>query len=107
MPVFLRRRFDHLTPRYVFDRATLWAYSAAHQDEPWLTPRAIALLRDVLRRQDRGLEWGSGRSTAWFAARTAHVISVESSPAWYDRVSRTLSGGGVHNVDYRFVADAA
>ena len=49
------------------------------------------------------LEFGSGRSTAWYASKTAKVVSIEHDAAWHKRVSADLAGSGRANVDYRFV----
>jgi len=56
-----------------------------------LTPRSVALLDALIRPEDRAFEWGSGRSTAWLAARTARLTSVEHDPDWHARVSAALA----------------
>jgi predicted O-methyltransferase YrrM len=50
-----------------------------------------------------GVEFGSGRSTAWFARRLARLTSVEHDPGWHEKVKADLERGGIGNVDYRFV----
>ena len=49
-----------------------------------LDAQAISILASVLRPSDNGLEYGSGRSTVWFARRTTSLISVETSRLWFD-----------------------
>ncbi len=49
----------------------------------------------------RAVETGSGRSTAWFAKRVGHLLSVEQDAAWYAIVQARLRG--LTNVDYRLV----
>lgn len=100
----LNHRFDHITPRYVRDRAANWLYETRNPDLPWLTPVAVDLLRDLLKKTDAGLEYGSGRSTAWFARRTRHVTSVESSKVWFEKVKRKLAQENLSNVDFHYVA---
>jgi predicted O-methyltransferase YrrM len=97
----------HLTPRYLADRALLFAYATSHPRKPWLTSLAISILEAALRGEDRGLEWGSGRSTCWFAERTRSLVSVESSRKWYDRIAATLLRQGLRNVDYRLITSEA
>jgi predicted O-methyltransferase YrrM len=99
----LGRRVSHLTPRYIVDRLAAVAYERRHPDAPWLTSEAVRLLGTLLRRQDSGVEWGSGRSTCWLASRSSYLISVESSAEWYERVRRVLDRRGLDNVDYRYV----
>ena len=72
---------SHRTPRYVYHRTRQLCYERAHPDEPWLTPAAIGLLATLLRPADTGAEFGSGRSTLWFAARVAALTSVEHDTA--------------------------
>lgn len=90
----------HRTPRYVYHRTRQLLYERSHPQDPWLTPEAIRLLSSMLRPTDRGVEYGSGRSTAWFAARVAELTSVEHDPAWYATVSARLKALGLGNVDY-------
>jgi hypothetical protein len=80
----------------------LW-HEKRHPDAPWLTKAAISFLSDWLKRTDRGVEWGSGRSTVWFAERTARVLSVENDKGWYEKVRRILTDKHLTNVDYRYV----
>jgi hypothetical protein len=99
----LRRRVSHLTPRYLLDRTVLLGHEIRSPQLPWLTIQAVRILATALRRQDRGLEWGSGRSTSWLAQRTCSLVSVESSFEWYQHVGAVLRGQGLANVDYRFI----
>jgi predicted O-methyltransferase YrrM len=90
----------HWSPRYVCNRVRQMRYDRGHPDDPWLTPAAIRLLRSLLRPGDRGVEFGSGRSTVWFAARVAHLTSVEHDAGWHATVSARLAERGLTNVDY-------
>jgi predicted O-methyltransferase YrrM len=94
------RRMRHRTPRYIYNRTRLILYDHGHPDCPWLTPEAVRLLVPMLRSSDRGAEFGSGRSTIWFAERVAHLTSVEHDEQWYARVSAKLKGRELANVDY-------
>lgn len=93
------RPLRHLTPRYVYSRVRQMRYERAHAADPWLTPDAIALLRSLLRRDDVGVEFGSGRSTIWFAQRVAALTSVEHDEQWHHTVSARLKEIGLDNVD--------
>jgi predicted O-methyltransferase YrrM len=73
-----------------------------HPDHPWLTPDAVRLLVSMLRRSDRGAEFGSGRSTIWIAERVGHLTSVEHDKVWYDEVSANLRDRRIANVTYIF-----
>jgi predicted O-methyltransferase YrrM len=80
-------------------------YERAHPDDPWLTPAAIRLLSTLLRSTDRGVEFGSGRSTTWFAARVAALTSVEHDARWHETVTTALKDRGVGNVEYILSAE--
>jgi len=90
---------SHQTPRYIDNRIREILYRRAHPEAPWLTPAAIRLLATMLRPADRGAEFGSGRSTIWFAARVASLTSVEHDACWHETVSTKLKERGFGNVD--------
>ena len=94
------RKHQYRTPRYIFDRFRQMRYERGHTDDPWLTPAAIRLLETLLRPSDRGVEFGSGRSTIWFAQRVAALTSVEHDEQWHAKVSAELKARGLDNVDY-------
>ncbi len=94
------RSFAHLTPAYIFHRLADRIYRANHPDHPWLTPDAIVFLSGKLKPDFIGLEYGSGRSTTWFAARVAKLTSVEHNPDWFNRVNEEIKHLGLSNVRY-------
>lgn len=96
------RDLRHWTPRYVFDRTRELIYQRTHPTAPWLTPEATRLLATMLRPVDHGLEFGSGRSTAWLATMVAHLTSVEHDPSWHATVLADLKEHQRDNVDYLF-----
>src|SRR5207237_10388742 len=75
-----------------------------NMDKPWLKPRAIELLSELLLPSDIGIEWGSGRSTAWFARRLKHLVSIEDNKEWYDIVNQRLAEQKLSNVTYHHAA---
>ena len=87
-----------LEPSYFFARTAVLIYQMRHPDAPWLTSAAVSYLNDYLTQDMRGFEWGSGRSTKWFAKRVGKLVSVEDDQSWFNRVrsDRLL------NVDYRY-----
>ncbi len=94
------RTFRHWTPRYLYSRIVEKIYRRRNPGLPWLTQDANRILETLLLPTDAGLEFGSGRSTFWFAARVAHLTSVEHNPDWYMRVGEWLKQSGLENVDY-------
>ncbi len=91
-------------PAKVVHRLRYWVWERLHPDEPWLTPGAVTFLKTALRPDMRGLEFGSGRSTRWYASQLQHLLSIEHHQGWYEKVKAELQQRGVRNVDYRHVA---
>jgi predicted O-methyltransferase YrrM len=100
----VQRRISHLTPRYLVDLALVRAFELRQPDVPWLTRDAVGVLCTALRPSDRGLEYGSGRSTRWLADRTSGLVSVEADHEWYSTVRTQLASARLAaKVDYRFI----
>lgn len=97
---YLKRRFGHWTPRYIYNRTRLIIDEKLHPEWPWLTKNSILLLEQLLEKDDSGLEFGSGRSTIWFAKRVKELVSVEHDEKWFKWVSRRLQEEKINNVRY-------
>ena len=79
-----------LRPVYLVRRTAYWFYQRGHPDDPWLAQGAIRYLDEHLRPEFSGFEWGSGRSTAWFATRVGSLVSIEENREWHDKVAAML-----------------
>lgn len=97
------RSIKHWTLRYIAARLKEIAYQRRNRDLPWLTEGANEFLQTYLQPSDVGLEFGSGRSTLWFAARVSRLLSVEHDRDWHRQVSQSLSQNNLLNVDYRYL----
>jgi hypothetical protein len=99
------RSYRHWTARYILDRTKRWLYERTHRDSPWLTRQMVEILDRRLRPSDTLVEWGSGRSTIWFARRVGHVVSVEHDRAWHSRVRAKLKESNLRNVECHLVRE--
>ena len=79
------------------------AYEKTHPDEPFLAPAAVRFLDRALPRDGVGLEWGSGRSSRWFARRLGQLVTVEHDQTWFNHVSQQFAEWDIRNVDYRLI----
>ena len=79
-------------------------YRRFNHNEPWISLGAVKFCDVHLNKEMSGLEWGSGRSTIWFAKRLKKITSVEDNQSWHGYVKKKLQEDGHTNVDYRFVA---
>ncbi|MBY0516457.1 MAG: class I SAM-dependent methyltransferase [Bacteriovoracaceae bacterium] len=78
-------------------------YRKFYPDEPWISHYAVKFCDQHLKKDFVALEWGSGRSTIWFAKRVKKILSVEDKKSWYDYVKNKFREINLNNVDYRFI----
>ncbi len=88
------RPLKHLTPQFILARVGVILWERRNPKAPWLTAAAVNILAGWLRNDDIVFEWGSGRSTSWFAAYAGRLISVEHDSTWYRSVSGHLGDDG-------------
>jgi SAM-dependent methyltransferase len=84
-----------------FPAAWLRSRGGPTPERPWIVPAAIGWLRRRIRSDWSILELGSGRSTAWFAKRAGHMISLEDNEFWHDWTRERVERDGLANVDLR------
>lgn len=97
-------KWEKLWPPYLWRYLAQQAFHRQHPETALIVANAVMILDHWLRSTDRGLEWGSGRSTKWLAMRVAHLVSVEHDPVWHERVKADLEARGLASkVDYRLV----
>ena len=90
-------------PRLLLARIRYWWWERRNPDKPWLTPGAVAFLESRLTPDMNALEFGSGRSTLWYATKVDRLLSIEHNEGWFVRVKAVLVGHDSSNVDYRFI----
>ena len=72
-------------------------------DAPWMVPAAVELLDQLIEPNWRVLEFGSGASTAWYAARAARVVSFEDDPRWHEVISARIKEAAPSQCELRHV----
>jgi len=90
-------------PDRIFARVRYFAWERMNMDKPWLCPSSVRFCDLNLTGSMTGLEFGSGRSTAWFAGRLERLVNVEHNPGWHERVQARLASQNLTNVDYRLI----
>ena len=98
----VKKSFKHWTIRYLVNRVLEIIYIKTRPNEPWFTKQANSILMLLLKKTDNGLEWGSGRSTIWFAKRVARLTSIEHNKKWYEIIASRLRNEHIENVTYLF-----
>ncbi|HEY9117835.1 MAG TPA: hypothetical protein VIN11_08415 [Roseivirga sp.] len=78
-------------------------YQKSHPKEPWLCPDAIIALKKLLKDSAIGLEYGSGRSTTFFAPHFDKYISIEHHKDWFEKVKIEITELGLDHVIYHHI----
>lgn len=82
-----------------------WLYTKTHPNRPWLSPASIKFIDERLTNEMTGLEYGSGRSTVFFANRLKKLVSIEHHAAWYKKVEKLLTANNLGNVEYLLIPE--
>ena len=69
---------------------------------PMISYRARRAIEELLTKDSQMVEFGSGNSTLWFAARTGFVLSIEDDKEWYAHVQKQCSSLNSYNVRHEF-----
>ena len=89
-----------LSPKYILARIKNYFYFKNNQNLPWMTKDANNFLIKNLRKDMAVLEFGSGRSTQFYAYNTNKVYSREHHKEWFDIVTKQIQS--FDNIDYKF-----
>jgi hypothetical protein len=81
---------DHLKPgrNSVIDRS------------PWISFSAIKFLKEIIRKDMRVFEYGSGGSTLFWISRVQELVSVEHDNIWYSNMKKQLDDYAIQNSKY-------
>ncbi len=77
---------DRLDRVWILDAVKQILYERKHPDSPWLVPASIPIIDSLIKPDDTGIEFGSGRSTLWLAKRLKHLVSIEHNYSWYNKI---------------------
>ena len=91
----MKRKISHITPGYIYNRAQLAITTTLNPSDPWITNDAIRYLSQMIRPDDIGVEFGSGRSTIWLAKKLKHLTSIENDSNWYSKVKNMIADMGI------------
>lgn len=94
------------TLTYIKNRTIELIYRYLFYKEPWLTPSANKKLNSLIKKNFIGFEFGSGRSTLWFAKRCASICSVETSEFWRNKILKNASSENLNNIEIHFVDES-
>jgi len=90
-------------PIKALKRLSLAFYEWRYPDEPWIAQGATRFLEQNLPLTTSVFEWGSGRSTTWFARRCKKVVSIEYDKTWSEKVNENLVEENITNAEVFFI----
>lgn len=93
------RELRHV-PRVCWQTLARFAFGAL-PIEPWWNFAAIERVSEIVNPGMDVLEFGAGQSTLWLAQRVRSVVSIESDPAWAERVRLQARRLDLTNIDLR------
>ena len=101
------KAFNYKYIRYRVLRPILKGYyklfNLFYPNRPWTTPASILFFDKVLTKEMIGLEYGSGRSTMYFANKLKKLVSIEHYEGWYKKVEQQLKDNRISNVEYLLI----
>ena len=97
----MKRSLKHINLEYSLSKLFSFYDNFLNPNNPWLTKDSVKILSSMLKTQDKGVEFGSGRSTIWFAKKIKHLISIEHDPKWHNKVRKLIDSESLsEKVDY-------
>ena len=90
-------------PKTMLKHLNYKTYEIRHPKEPWISPSAIKFCDKVLKQKKMGFEWGSGRSTLWFALRMEFLCSIEHDVKWYKKIKFQIDSNKIKNINYHLI----
>jgi hypothetical protein len=67
------------------------------EQQPWIAFSAVSFLKQILTREMRVFEYGTGGSTLFFAKQVKEVVSVEHDKTWSEKVTLAMNNSGYGN----------
>lgn len=64
---------------------------------PWMTFPAIEFLKDVISKQNKVLEYGSGYSTVFFNNLAGEVVSIEHDIEWVQEIQKHIPDATIYH----------
>jgi len=66
---------------------------------PWYTFPAISFIKDVISKETKVFEYGTGFSTIFFNTNAGEVVTVEHDGEWVQRIKDNVPNALIHTID--------
>ena len=94
---------SHLTTHaYLYHQPNGWFNDFPCDEEgitPWYTFPAISFLKDIINKDTKVFEYGTGYSTIFFNQNAGETITVEHDSNWVNNVKEQVPDATIHIVD--------
>jgi hypothetical protein len=90
-------------PMQIVPRIRYYFWEKLNPEKPWLCKEAVGYCDSNLDINMKGIEFGSGRSTIWFAGKLGSLVSIEHDASWYSKVAGKISEKKLYNIDYKLI----
>jgi len=80
---------------YILYKVRSIFFKCFYRKAPLWSKEAVKFAEKLLRETDSVLEFGSGRSTIWFASICKNVVSIEHDKKWVEKVQMDLKSNGL------------
>jgi len=91
-----------ITHAYLYLQPSGWFNDYPATDEgitPWMTFPAIEFLKDIVSKDTKVFEYGSGYSTVFFNEHAGETVTVEHDSGWVERVKQLSPDATIYTVD--------
>lgn len=93
----------HWNITYVYNRLVLFFYEKFNPKHPWITKGAIEYFKENVSPDSIMIEFGSGRSTVYYAKHVRKIMSIEHNLKWYNLVNKRIKN--LSNVELHHLED--
>jgi len=74
--------------------------NSVNDKSPWMCFSAVRFLKEIVRRDMKVFEYGSGGSTLFWISNVREIVSVEHDISWYTIMKKQFDGQDIQNLKY-------
>lgn len=87
--LFFLHNHQHWTFKYIIKRLYRIIYNIFVPELPWLPLTAIKYLKGKIKKNYKGIEFGSGNSTFFFSKLCKEIVSYENNYLFYKEILKS------------------
>lgn len=91
-------KIKHWNYNYLKSKLKYALKKSNYKSAPWIAFDAVDYLQQRLDKSQIVFEWGSGRSTLWFASRVKSITSIEDNEHWFNDLNNKIKNSSIDNI---------